>query len=139
MLHSRQIKEIADNTKHCGDYGQFYLHKYEKKIGIVAGDSDEIETDDFEKLGYEVTIEAECNEWEDNPNYVLFSLGTEYNEDDSYIQKLSLNKRDRLAAEALFTDPFDDWIKAIGKEGMLDEVETEWARTVFNAGRQSCQ
>lgn len=138
-----KLKELADNFKHCGDYGYFYIHKEEDRIYIVLGDADEIYDEDiekFEQLGYSVEYEAECLP-DDEENWVLFSRGsipTGYDEDYDPIGYEVVEVKTDILEESEAYKLFTEWVNSPHGNGLsriqyMNKDEVKWAWEAFKA------
>ncbi len=73
------IKYELDLIKHCGDYGRFYVNRYEPKVFLELGDADEVDVQGIkDRLPFDLEIiaEAECGP-EDEQDWILVSRGIE--------------------------------------------------------------
>lgn len=78
-LHN--IKGLADNIYHCGDYGQTYIKNDLSEVWVVLGDADEVDLDEFQTyvenyIGAKFIVEAECGPGNEE-EYILISRGVE--------------------------------------------------------------
>lgn len=74
------IKNSLNLITHCGDYGNFYVHRTERKIFLELGDSDEIDVEELvDNLGIDLEIEIgdEYTPEDVEENWVLVSKGVE--------------------------------------------------------------
>lgn len=137
MIHDPKIIEIADSIEHCGDYGRFYVHKDRKEVYLCLGDADDLDDSvikSFEDLGYEVTVEAECDP--DDESFILISRGIEVYEDYETPESTT---RDKCFNTSHVENLFKAWlnkpygIASLRSEYFNDE-QIAFARAAFEAG-----
>lgn len=152
MIHDSKIIEIADAIEHCGDYGRFYVNKNRKEVYLCLGDSDELDYSvikSFKDLGYEVTVEAECDPDEDSDDFIIISYGTIKYEDWSsgeiVVQPQTLDKNELSLRNKYFDGEhinklFNTWINELYygefsvRSEYFNENEIALARAAFEAG-----